>query len=235
MVTLGVYLVGSGLTALTSGNGTGWVIFLYLTRFIAGHGHRRRVRGDQLGDRRADPGPLPRPGRHRGQRHLLGRRHPRHPRPSLLLHHVLPRSLGWRIGFLIGPVLGLVILFVRREPAGEPALADHARPGGRGRGGDPPASRSEVGASRPATLAPVDERKAIEIKPQPPDRLPDAWPRCCSGSYPQPVDPRRDPDDHPVVPLQRDLLHLHAGADQVLRRPAPRTRRATSSRSRSAT
>jgi len=28
MVTLAVYLVGSGLTALTLGNGVGWVMFL---------------------------------------------------------------------------------------------------------------------------------------------------------------------------------------------------------------
>lgn len=38
MITLVVYLVGSGLTALTLGSGTGWVIFLYLTRFVAGMG-----------------------------------------------------------------------------------------------------------------------------------------------------------------------------------------------------
>nr|MBA3907906.1 MFS transporter [Pseudonocardiales bacterium] len=38
MITLGVYLVGSGLTALTLGNGAGWIAFLYATRFIAGMG-----------------------------------------------------------------------------------------------------------------------------------------------------------------------------------------------------
>ena len=38
MVTLGVYLIGSGLTALTLGNGVGWIVFLYVTRFIAGMG-----------------------------------------------------------------------------------------------------------------------------------------------------------------------------------------------------
>jgi MFS family permease len=37
-VTLGVYLVGSGLTAATAGAGPGWVVFLYATRFIAGTG-----------------------------------------------------------------------------------------------------------------------------------------------------------------------------------------------------
>src|SRR5436190_18014473 len=38
MVTLGVYLVGSALTALTLGSGAGWLLFLYATRFIAGMG-----------------------------------------------------------------------------------------------------------------------------------------------------------------------------------------------------
>ena len=37
MITLGVYLVGSGLTAATVAGG-GWVVFLYATRIIAGMG-----------------------------------------------------------------------------------------------------------------------------------------------------------------------------------------------------
>src|SRR5262245_48591149 len=36
--TLGVYLAGNALTALTWGNGTGALLFLYATRFIAGMG-----------------------------------------------------------------------------------------------------------------------------------------------------------------------------------------------------
>src|SRR5487761_721818 len=37
MITLGVYLIGSGLTVATVAGG-GWVIFLYATRIIAGMG-----------------------------------------------------------------------------------------------------------------------------------------------------------------------------------------------------
>src|SRR6201993_1983203 len=37
MITLGVYLIGSGLTAATPGGGH-WIIFLYATRIIAGMG-----------------------------------------------------------------------------------------------------------------------------------------------------------------------------------------------------
>src|SRR6201986_1738122 len=37
MVTLAVYLIGSGLTALTMAGG-GWIVFLYATRILAGMG-----------------------------------------------------------------------------------------------------------------------------------------------------------------------------------------------------
>jgi MFS family permease len=37
-VTLAVYLLGSGLTAFTLGSSTGWIVFLYATRFVAGMG-----------------------------------------------------------------------------------------------------------------------------------------------------------------------------------------------------
>ena len=38
MITLGVYMGGSGLTALTLNSGIGWIVFLYATRFVAGMG-----------------------------------------------------------------------------------------------------------------------------------------------------------------------------------------------------
>ena len=38
MITLGVYLVGGGFTAFTLGNSAGWIVFLYVTGFIAGMG-----------------------------------------------------------------------------------------------------------------------------------------------------------------------------------------------------
>ncbi len=40
MVTLGVYLLGSGLTALTPAGGH-WFLFLYATRVHRGRRHRR--------------------------------------------------------------------------------------------------------------------------------------------------------------------------------------------------
>ena len=38
LITLAIYMFGSGLTALTAGSSIGWVLFLYATRFIAGMG-----------------------------------------------------------------------------------------------------------------------------------------------------------------------------------------------------
>src|SRR6476619_6085528 len=94
MITLGIYLGGSGLTALTLGSGPGWIAFLYATRFIAGMGiggEYAAVNGSYwfgaiLG--------------------TLG---------TLILLNVFDPSVGWRLGFLIGPVLGLFILVLRRH------------------------------------------------------------------------------------------------------------------------
>ena len=162
MITLGVYLFGSGLTAFTLGNGTGWIVFLYVTRFIAGMG----IGGEYAAINSAIDELIP--AKYRGRVDIavngtywagaiigtLG--------TYVLLNHV-ELSLGWRIGFLIGPVLGLIILVVRRnlpesprwqvmhgkEEAAEKSISDIER---------------EVEASG-VTLPPIDESKAIELKP----------------------------------------------------------------------
>ena len=114
MITLGVYLVGSGLTALTLGNGPFWIGYLYLTRFIAGMG----IGGEYAAINSAIDELIP--SRYRGRVDImvngtywagavlgtLG---------SLIFLNVVSLSLGWRLAFLIGPVLGIVILFVRRH------------------------------------------------------------------------------------------------------------------------
>src|SRR5438270_5990090 len=127
MVTLGVYLVGSGLTALTMGSGWAWVGFLYLTRFIAGTG----IGGEYAAINSAIDEVIP--ARHRGRVDIavngtywggailgtLG---------SLLLLNVLSESIGWRLGFLLGPVLAVVVLFVRRNLPESPRwLVMHGR------------------------------------------------------------------------------------------------------------
>ncbi|WP_086662055.1 MFS transporter [Lentzea kentuckyensis] len=163
MITLGVYLVGSGLTALTLGNGTGWLIFLYLTRFIAGMG----IGGEYAAINSAIDELIP--ARYRGRVDIavngtywagavlgtLG--------SYILLNHV-ELSLGWRLGFLIGPVLGLVILVVRRHLPESPRWQIM-------HGHNDAAEKTITGIEREveeesgAKLPEVDEKKAIEVKP----------------------------------------------------------------------
>ncbi len=162
MITLAVYLVGSGLTAFTLGNGAGWVAFLYVTRFIAGMG----IGGEYAAINSAIDELIP--SRFRGRVDImvngtywagailgtLG---------SLIFLNVLSLSVGWRLAFLLGPVLGLVILFVRRhlpesprwqvmngrESAAEESIAFIER---------------EVEGSG-VSLPKVDESKMLELQP----------------------------------------------------------------------
>ncbi|MGN6246257.1 MAG: MFS transporter [Motilibacteraceae bacterium] len=162
MVTLGVYLVGSGLTALTFGGSTSWVIFLYATRFIAGMG----IGGEYAAINSAIDEMMP--ARYRGRVDIavngtywggaiigtLG---------SLLLLNVLSPSVGWRLGFLLGPVLGLFILVVRRHLPESPRWQVM-----HGRQEEAEQSISYIEqevADAGHDLPPVDETKAIEIKP----------------------------------------------------------------------
>lgn len=163
MLTLAVYLIGSGLTALTLGNGPGWLVFLYLTRFIAGMG----IGGEYAAINSAIDELIP--ARYRGRVDIavngtywagavlgtLG--------SYILLNHV-ELSLGWRLGFLIGPVLGLVILVVRRHLPESPRWQIMH---GRTEAAEKTISgiEREVEEESGAKLPPVDEKKAIEVKP----------------------------------------------------------------------
>jgi MFS family permease len=114
IITLAVYLIGSGLTALTLGNGWGSLLFLYATRFIAGMG----IGGEYAAINSAIDELIP--ARFRGRVDLmvngtywagaiigtLG---------TFIFLNQLEPSVGWRVAFLLGPVLGLVIIFIRRH------------------------------------------------------------------------------------------------------------------------
>jgi MFS family permease len=162
MVTLTVYLVGSGLTALTLGNSIGWVIFLYATRFIAGMG----IGGEYAAINSAIDEMIP--AHYRGRVDIavngtywagsilgtLG---------ALLFLHTLPVSLGWRLGFLLGPALALVILYVRRNLPESPRwLLMHGRVEEAERN---IAEIEELARKSGHQPAPVDNSNAILIKP----------------------------------------------------------------------
>jgi MFS family permease len=160
--TLGVYLLGSSLTALTLGSGTGWIMFLYLTRFIAGMG----IGGEYAAINSAIDELIP--ARYRGRVDIavngtywagavlgtLG---------TFILLNVMDPSIGWRIGFLLGPVFGLVILLLRKNLPESPRWQVMT---GREQAAEKSISYIEHEVEQSGkTLPPVDEGKAIDLQP----------------------------------------------------------------------
>jgi MFS family permease len=162
LLTLGVYLVGSGLTALTWDRSTGAIVFLYGCRFVAGAG----IGGEYAAINSAIDELIP--ARHRGRVDIavngtywggailgtLG--------TSVVLNNLQP-SLSWRLGFLLGPVLAFAIIFVRRNLPESPRwqlMHGHAA--------EAEASiafiESQV-SNRGGQLPEVDDSDAIAIRP----------------------------------------------------------------------
>jgi MFS family permease len=82
----------------------------------------------------------------------------------LLNHALIPENVGWRLAFFVGPVLGLVIIFIRRHIPESPRwMVTH------GLGDEANRIVDGIEASVRAqgiTLAPVDERRAMLVKPE---------------------------------------------------------------------
>ena len=162
MITLGVYLFGGFLTALTSGHSHGWVYWLWVARFIAGMG----IGGEYAAINSAIDELIP--AKYRGRVDIavngtywagafLGTI------VTLVLEHNLSASYSWRVAFLTGPILGIVILFIRKNLPESPRwLLMH----GRESEAEEQVKRIEdaVKASG-GSLGDVDDSKAIEIAP----------------------------------------------------------------------
>src|SRR5689334_17164435 len=167
MITLGVYLVGSGLTALTLGNGAGWVVFLYVTRFIAGMG----IGGEYAAINSAIDELIP--SHYRGRvdiaingTYWAGAMIGAAASIFLLNPDLIPLNVGWRIGLLIGPVIGIGIIYLRRHIPESPRwLMTHGREEEAERTVDMIEAQVEAEGVR---LEPVPDSKALEVKAQPP-------------------------------------------------------------------
>src|SRR6202167_378041 len=161
MITLAVYLVGSGRTAATMAGGGG-VVFLYATRVLAGSG----IGGEYAAINSAIDELIP--ARFRGRVDIavngtywagailgtLG---------TFVLLKAIDPSLGWRLAFLIGPVLGLVILLVRQNLPESPRWQVM---NGRVEAAERSISYIEHEVeSTGITLPAVDDSKAIELQP----------------------------------------------------------------------
>ncbi len=161
MITLGVYLLGGALTALTWGHSQGWVIWLDATRFIAGMG----IGGEYAAINSAIDELIP--ARYRGRVDiavngtywggaLIA--------SALFLEVVKHLSAGysWRIAFLFGPALGFIVLFVRKNLPESPRwLLMH------GRVGEAEAAVAEIERHTEesgGSLDEVDQSKAIEVR-----------------------------------------------------------------------
>ena len=162
MITLGVYLIGGGLSALTFGRGEGWVVYLNLTRFIAGMG----IGGEYAAINSAIDELIPARFRGRVDIAVNGTYWAGAFLASVLTVTVIKHlnvAYSWRIGFLFGPVLGLVILFVRRNLPESPRWLVM-----RGRVEEAEEAVARIERDTVASggeLGPVDEDKAIEILP----------------------------------------------------------------------
>ena len=161
MITLGVYLIGSGLTALTPSGGH-WFIFLYATRIVAGMG----IGGEYAAINSAIDEMIPAKFRGRIDLAVNGTYWAGAIIGTIVtlfvLNHV-EAFWGWRIAYIVGPLLALSIIYVRRNLPESPRWQIM-----HGREAAAEASMREIEDDVSATtgaLPPVDESKELEIRP----------------------------------------------------------------------
>lgn len=159
LFTLALYLIASGIAGLSFS-----LWFLLLFRFLAGAG----IGGEYAAINSAIDELIP--AYYRGRvdiaingTYWAGAILGAAANVLLLNPALLPIDLGWRIGFFIGPVIGLVIIFVRRAIPESPRwLMTHGQQVSAERIVDQIETRVRADGIE---LQPVPENKAMEISP----------------------------------------------------------------------
>src|SRR5919202_3668407 len=161
MLTLALYLLASGIAGLSFS-----LWFLLIFRFLAGMG----IGGEYAAINSAIDELIP--SHYRGRvdiavngTYWAGAMIGAGASILLLDPNLLPVDIGWRIGLLIGPVLGFVIIRLRRTIPESPRwLMTHGREEEAERTVDEIEARVR---HEGVDLPPVGEAKALEVKPQP--------------------------------------------------------------------
>jgi MFS family permease len=163
IVTLLLYLVGTGLAAFVTGHHHGWLAFFYATRLLAGMG----IGGQYAAINSAIDEMMP--SKYRGRVDIwingtywagaiIGSF------ASLVFLNAFAVNVGWRLAFLMGPVLALVVIVVGRTLPESPRwLMTH------GRMDEAEAEMKKIEDSVRASgqeLEPVDDSKALELVPE---------------------------------------------------------------------
>jgi MFS family permease len=127
VMTLLLYLLGTGAAAFTTGHHHGWLLYFYATRFVAGMG----IGGQYAAINSAIDEMMP--SKYRGRVDIwingtywagaiLGSF------ASLVFLNQFSVNVGWRLAFLMGPVLALIVLVVGRTLPESPRwLMTHGR------------------------------------------------------------------------------------------------------------
>jgi MFS family permease len=163
ILTLLLYLVGTGLAAFVTGHHTGWLVFFYLTRFVAGMG----IGGQYSAINSAIDEVMPSKYRGRVDIWINGSYWAGAILGSfvsyIFLNHFAP-NVGWRLAFLLGPVLAIFVIIVGRVLPESPRwLVTHGR---QEEADKVMATIEEQVRDSGQELAPIDESKAIEIMPE---------------------------------------------------------------------
>src|SRR5262245_60874945 len=163
ITTLLLYLCGTGLAAFVTGHHTGWLVFFYATRFVAGMG----IGGQYAAINSAIDEMMPSHYRGRGDIWINGTYWAGGVIGSfawLSLLDAFAVNVGWWLPFLRGPGLALVVIVVGRTLPESPRwLMTH----GRVEEAEKETAKIEEAARKAGqTLEPIPDSAALELTPE---------------------------------------------------------------------